>query len=323
MPTRNLLKMLLGKIRSNNMSTTIEWASNPDGTRGESLNMVFGCTKKSAGCTNCYAELMAKRLRHIGNKNYQTATDDKGWTGKVSFDPSVAEKVSKWRKPRTVFLNSMSDTFHEDLDDRAIFNMLGMIAKHPKHTFILVTKRAERMKIMVNRYVNVYCHGDPLQNMWLLVSAENQKTADERVLFLIATKAIVRGISAEPLLGFINFGFDGIVPSTISRAYRPVSDFIDFVIAGGESGNNARSVNPNAFRNIRDQCVASEVKFFFKQWGAYAPLGEISGLGEKNFNSRRYHIFDSNEKVFYNGKKKNGRLLDGREWNERPEFGCR
>lgn len=302
------------------MSTKIEWAKNPDGTKGESLNIVTGCTKKSPGCKNCYAERMAKRLKAVGRPEYQLATDEEGWTGKIGFVEERLSVPAKWIKPRTVFLNSMSDTFHEDLTVSQVYRMLDMVVKYRRHVFIVVTKRPELAKMTINYFCDTWLEGKPIPNLWLLVSVENQRMADERIPHLLGTNTAVRGLSMEPLLGRVNIGLLSTVPSKISAEYKLVYEMIDWVIVGGESGHGARPMHPDWVRDIRDQCVSIGTPFFFKQWGKFAPIGEVSGLGDECFNAKKYHWFDDNVKVFRNNKKQNGRVLDGRTWEGMPQM---
>ena len=249
--------------------TKIEWAE-------ESLNIVTGCTKVSAGCENCYAERMAKRLRAMGRPEYQLATDMDGWTGEIGFVEERLRVPMEWKKTRRVFVNSMSDTFHGKVHDLNVYRMFDMVVNNPEHIFIFVTKRAHRARRTLNYYCDTFHEGNPIPNLWLLVSVENQKTADERITHLLGANAVVRGLSMEPLLGDVN----------IARYYYNIGDD-GWVIVGGESGPGARPMHPDWARSIRDQCVNHGIPFFFKQWGGA-------------------------------NKKKAGRVLDGRTWDEYP-----
>jgi protein gp37 len=178
------------------------------------------------------------------------------------------------------------------------------------------------------------------RNIWMMVSAEDQERADERVNDLIHVPAIVRGISAEPLLGAINFSFDGIAPKSATPAYIPVGNMIGWMIVGGESGPGARPMHPDWARSIRSQCQEYEVPFLFKQWGEFAPFDCTTRMADascetgflhrdgtywywKLVKGRRPH-FDGHvsdiEMMMKVGKKAAGRLFDGQEWNGYPEI---
>jgi protein gp37 len=227
--------------------TTIEWTKRP-GTRGETWNPVAGCTILSPGCTHCYAMRMAARIEAI-NAAAGTATHYAGttkpskagpvWTGKLAVAPdAIFLKPLRWRAPRTVFVNSMSDLFHEDVPDAVIDRAFAVMALTPNHTYQILTKRSARMRAYISgfecdgaRRFNVADaagrmmeDGDnacdevsncrwPLPNVWLGVSAERQQEADERVPDLLATPAAIRFVSAEPLLGEIDFSRVGTLES--------------------------------------------------------------------------------------------------------------
>jgi len=221
--------------------TQIEWTHRPH-TRGETWNPLAGCSIVSPGCTNCYAMRMAARIVRMsrGPTHYDGTTrmvrDNPVWTGKVKLAPEhILLKPLKAKAPRTYFVNSMSDLFHEDVPDEWIDRVFAVMALTPHHTFLVLTKRAERMKAYVTRdnsdaYVRFYeqhwrgpdsewCKDGPhlsylhprafpdwpLSNLWLGVSAERQQEADARIPDLLATPAAVRFVSAEPLLGPIRF----------------------------------------------------------------------------------------------------------------------
>ena len=300
------------------MPTKIEWAE-------ESLNIVTGCTKISAGCLNCYAEKMAKRLKAMGRPEYQLATDEKGFTGHLTFVEERLQKPYKWRKPKRVFVNSMSDSFHEDLDDVRIYQMFLMVEHNPKHVFIFVTKRAKRAKEILNKYCAEHREGRAIPNLWLLVTIENRKTADERLPHLLETRAKVRGLSIEPLLERLDFpelfSVDGDLAVHVAKHVSSIGfpiDFIDWVIVGGESGPGARPMHPDWVREIRDVCENTFTPFFFKQWGEFVPFGGVSMVSVPAVLPKKYMWFDDHVKVFRVGKKKAGRILDGRTWDETP-----
>jgi protein gp37 len=267
------------------------------------------------------------------------------WTGRVELIESQLGIPLHWRKPRRIFVNSMSDTFHEALPDATIDRIFAVMALCPQHTFLCLTKRPERMREWFSEWRKPddsgggfeprWCavsdaeyamkgkrvtNGWPLPNVWLGVSAEDQATADERIPLLLQTPAVVRFISAEPLLSAIDF----------SR-YMSIS----LIIVGGESGPGARPMHPDWVRNVRDQCEAARVPLFFKQQGEWQfgsslkasrnrillndgtllkPDAEDATCEQRN-NWRRYQP----TMVARVGKRATGRLLDGVEHNGMPE----
>lgn len=305
--------------------TSIEWTD-------AVWNPIVGCSKVSPGCSRCYAEKMATRLRAMGRPEYQNAVDDNGhWTGKITLVPERLEIPLKWKKPRRIFVNSMSDLFHEDVSIEFISAVWMRMIATPQHTYQILTKRPERMLEIEPQIFNELYSGTTYiaKNVWLGVSCEDQKTADERIPLLLQTLAAVRFVSLEPLLGPIDlwkfahreetFGsmYDhrGEYAYAQAAGFSPgkvkISEGIDWVIVGGESGPHARPMHPDWVRSIRNQCQEAEVPFFFKQWGAYSFAG--------------HHVDNNGVRIMSStvmkrvGKKAAGRLLDGREWNEYPE----
>ncbi len=276
--------------------TGIEWTDS-------SWNPVTGCTKVSPGCDRCYAEGIAHRF--AGTKAYPNGFE-------VTLRPERLDQPLRWRRPRRVFVNSMSDLFHQDVPDEYIARVWAVMALAPQHTFQVLTKRHARMRSLLNStsfFESVAHHQGklsdetdwPLPNVWLGVSTENQQWADTRIPALLDTPAAVRFISAEPLLGPIDLGFD----------LHP--DWgLDWVIVGGESGPGARSMHPDWVRHLRNQCTASDVPFLFKQWGEWGP----GGIPER---FTRYDLFPDGTYVCRYGKKAAGRELDGRTWDQYPE----
>ena len=232
--------------------STIEWT---DCT----FNCVTGCTKKSAGCKGCYAEIMTRRLKGTGMKKYANGFDV------VTIHEDMLEEPLRWRKQRRIFVNSMSDTFHKDVPEEFIQRLFDTMRRADWHQFQVLTKRSERLLEL-----------DPLldwqENIWMGVTVERADYTD-RIDHLRATGAHIKFLSLEPLLG-------------------PIPDLnldrIDWVIVGGESGSGARPMKEEWVLDIRDQCLEQRVPFFFKQWGG-------------------------------RNKKKNGRLLQGRTWDEYPD----
>lgn len=221
-------------------------------------NPVTGCNKVSPGCKYCYAETMSKRLKEMGQPKYQNEF-------KLTLHPQELEKPYKWRKPRVVFVNSMSDLFHERVSVNFILQIFQVMNDNPQHTFQVLTKRAVRLSRLSSKL-------NWTDNIWMGVSVESEDYLD-RVYLLRETPAKIKFLSCEPLLG-------------------PLSDLIldgiDWVIVGGESGPKARPMQKEWVYEIKDKCSYYRVPFFFKQWGG------------KN-------------------KKKSGRLLDGKEYNETPD----
>lgn len=271
----------------------IEWTD-------RTWNPVTGCTKVSPGCANCYAESFAIRMK--GRFGYPY--DD---PFKVTFHPERMDEPFRWKKPSKVFVCSMSDLFHEDVELERIEDIITVIKMCPQHIFQILTKRPERLLLMLD-----FVHKLP-DNMWIGVSVENQQTADERIPILLQVPAAVRFVSCEPLLGAIHF----------SKTWRLLPDDctekLNWVIAGGESGPGARPMHPDWARSLRDQCQAACVPFFFKQWGEYINPQNIKGMDYQRFKS--YFPFGPKDGqiMLKTGKKAAGRLLDGREWNEFPE----
>lgn len=299
------------------------------------------------------------------------------WTGST-WNPligcSVVERALtvplQTRKPTTWFVNSMADLFHESVPDEWIDRVFAVMALCPQHTFQVLTKRSGRMRaymndtsqrrsdglgsavVAIDRTVPLETLRWPLPNVWLGVSAEDQVRADERVPDLLATPAAIRFVSAEPLLGPIDFErlddglrdgtrlhFDAMTGladdghDTISGIFGNPDPRVDWIIVGGESGPGARPMHPDWARSIRDQCAAAGVPFFFKQWGAWQTVYDRDRddpdwrqcpkavhPGERYVNLAGGHGFHGDRVVFARnvGKKAAGRLLDGVEHNAMP-----
>lgn len=239
------------------MTTKIEWVKNPDGTRGKTWNPLTGCTKISPGCAHCYAERMALRLQAMGQPNYVNGF-------KLTVHEHMLELPLNWRKPRMIFVNSMSDLFHEDVPSEFIQRVFDVMRRASWHTFQVLTKRSRRL-LELDQEI------DWPPNVWMGVSVENQDYVF-RIEHLERTDAGIKFLSLEPLLGPL--------PALNLRG-------IDWVIVGGESGPGARPIAEEWVVGIRDQCRAANVPFFFKQWGGVR-------------------------------KKRTGRVLRGRTWDEMP-----
>jgi protein gp37 len=271
-------------------------------------NPVTGCTKVSPACANCYIARTPPFRMH-GRQFVKGHIP-------LEFHENRLDQPLRWRKPRRIFVNSLSDLFHEDVPDLFIDRVFAVMALCRQHTFQVLTKRPARMRgyfdrpgkhadvaVEVFKRFTVLREAErhsravpwPLPNVWLGVSVENQHFADERIPLLLQTPAAVRFLSCEPLLGPIDLAL------TRLRVCRNEDPPLDWVIAGGESGHGARPMYPEWARAIRDQCVAAGVPFFFKQWGEWRPVAP------RSLN------------IVQVGKKAAGRLLDGQEWNQMPE----
>jgi len=212
------------------LGSSIEWTE-------ATWNPVTGCDKVSPGCKHCYAERMAERLRAMGQPNYRNGFE-------LTLQPQTLELPLQWRKPRTIFVNSMSDLFHERVPFEYIQRVFDVMRRAHWHRFQVLTKRAGRLAELSPEI-------DWPQNVWMGVSVENADYAD-RIDALRTTGAHVKFLSLEPLLGPLpNLDLSGI----------------DWVIVGGESGPAARPMAAEWATDIRDQCEAASVAFFFKQWG--------------------------------------------------------
>jgi protein gp37 len=200
-------------------------------------NPVTGCTKISPGCKHCYAERLAKRLKAMGQANYQNGF-------KVTLQPQMLELPLHWRSPKRIFVNSMSDLFHEKVPDAYIKEVFDVMRRADWHQYQVLTKRSERILALTKELPWA-------TQIWMGVSVENEKYTS-RINDLRKTHAQVKFLSLEPLLGPLRkLDLTGI----------------DWVIVGGESGPGARPMNPDWVAEIRDQCIDAGVAFFFKQWG--------------------------------------------------------
>lgn len=261
--------------------TTIQWVKNADGTQGKTWNPVTGCTKISPGCAHCYAARMAHRL--AGRCGYPPAPNE----FKVTLHPEKLSEPGKWRKPSMVFVDSMGDLFHPDVPDAFIEMVFLRMANFYWHTFQVLTKRAERMQQFVTALDAKEIIGDvvrPFRNIWLGVSAENQKCADERIPLLLQTPAAVRLVSVEPMLSAVNLSpyLPILLPDgTPVFSYRQgLKVGLDWVICGSESGPGARPAMASWVLSLRDQCQAAGVPFFLKQLvigGKLIKMPELDG----------------------------------------------
>jgi protein gp37 len=242
-------------------NSKIEWTE-------ATWNPVAGCSIVSPGCTNCYAMRLAARLAVVGQEKYAGTTRKTGgrhkWNGVVNADPLSLDVPRRWKKGRLIFVNSMSDLFHERVPLEYIRLVFDVMRETPQHTYQVLTKRAERLEELSKK---LRWPG----NVWMGVSVESAAYT-YRIDHLRRTKAKIKFLSLEPLLGPLEeLNLDGI----------------DWAIAGGESGPGARPMRKEWVRSIRDQCIEAGVPFHFKQWGGA-------------------------------NKKRTGRVLDGRTWDQWP-----
>lgn len=276
----------------------IEW-THRQGTKSEVWNMIRGCSLKSKGCENCYAMHFAHRFSQPGGPfEGLTRNTNSGvkWTGGIKLMPEMLNIPLKWKAPRTCFVNSMTDLFHEDVPFDFIDNVFAVMDCCPQHTFIILTKRADRMleyynekrEWRVGQLKYAYKSDDrdlsswPLKNVWILVSAEDQDTFDSRVKDLMRIPAAVRGVSIEPQLGPI---------SMFSRFES--NEYNNFwVLNGGESGYKARAPHPDWFTTIRDQCKYAGIPYFFKQWGEWAPDSHVSYNGPFLIHGPQHYLIN-------------------------------
>jgi putative ABC transporter subunit len=234
-------------------TTKIEWTD-------KTWNPITGCTKFSAGCQNCYAEVMARRLQAMGQEKYK-----KGFT--LTLHEDSLQEPMLWKKPHTIFVCSMSDLFHKDVSFDFIDKVMNVIKQTPHHRYQILTKRAERMK-------EYFSNRENPKNVWLGVTVEN-KVSKSRIDVLRTLNAPIRFLSCEPLLedlGVIDLGN------------------IDWVIVGGESGRCARPMLEEWVLSIKKQCEKQETAFFFKQWGTWGSDGvkRSKHLNGKKINGRIY-----------------------------------
>lgn len=291
------------------MTTKIEWAD-------ETINPALGCMKTSPGCANCYALRVASRMQHnpLVAESYAGLVDPitGEWTGKVNLFPERMEKALHWKRTRRIFVGSMTDLFHPAVPDEFLDKVFAYMALAQQHTFIVLTKRAERMREYVASgngtcirigirqeiermgFPDIGTVGKALPNLWLGVTVEDRSHI-HRIWHLLNTPAAKRIVSVEPMLGEVDmtsvvfpraYG-TGILNSLTGEMHGHVPDSplgkteaLDWVICGGETGPNARPMHPEWARSLRDQCAAAGVPFFFKQMAQKAPIPEDLNVRE-------------------------------------------
>jgi protein gp37 len=364
--------------------SNIEWTDS-------TWNPIVGCSKVSPGCANCYAETMAGRLAAMNQRAYQDVVNAPDlrygprstWNGTTRLVESALAIPLRWKKPRKIFVCSMSDLFHENTPFEWVDKVFAVMALCPQHAFQVLTKRPERMREYLQTRTSMdasarygrapqwyqkltdwldegaggflgnggawdRCHAaaemlhleQPLPNVWLGTTAEDQQRYDERIKYLLACPAAVRFLSLEPLLGAIDlklrhaaltdimdadpkreprlrgsypFSGCGLDDHAITRRHHMLHQ----IIAGGESGPKARPSHPDWFRSLRDQCAAAGVPFLFKQWGEWGPSCN-HGFGDDGVRGKA-QVTLAPYLMYRVGKKLAGRLLDGVEHNAFPE----
>ncbi len=272
-------------------NTKIEWCDT-------TWSPVTGCSKVSEGCAHCYAERMSKRL--AGRFGYPV---DEPF--RVTFHPDQLTKPFTWKKPQMIFVCSMSDLFHSEVKRQWQANIFNTIVDCRQHTFIILTKRP---RIMAN-FMKWWSHESIIPNLWLGTTVENNARRN-RIDDLLQIPAAVHFVSAEPLLG----------PLDLS----PWIDRLQWVIAGGETGPNARPMHSDWARKLRNDCQSANTPFFFKHFGEWGFTGDNATHALTSYGAL-YKITDSKADTNGHylcskiGKKYAGRILDGREWSEMPE----
>ena len=344
-------------------------------------NPVTGCSEVSPGCGNCYARKQSERLKRMGSPKYSRGFE-------VVEHESALDLPITWNRPSRVFVNSMSDLFHDEVSDEFIERVFAVMALCGHHAFQILTKRPERMRRYVldvglgkaggeiqrvadSTYkisgspldrVEDFIIPWPLPNVWLGVSVEDQRRADERIPVLLDTPAAVRWISAEPLLGPISLSkwvFDrrqevrhlinGPAQLNRDQAEALVPRPLDWVVAGGESGPGSRPMDAAWVRSLRAECADARTAFFFKQWGSWRRAHDVAGCwsnttgfsrkgrrttpfrgrlsngAEPLFGGRSFRSQSDDRGDIYVrlGKKLAGRELDGRTWDQMPALPAR
>lgn len=303
-------------------NSKIEWTDH-------TFNPWVGCEKVSPGCANCYAEGWAKRSGQVlwGPGAPRKRTSSNYWRQPLLWDADAKKDGRRLR----VFSASLADWLDDEVPIEWLGDLFDLIHRTPNLNWLLLTKRPQnwqpRIKAAMEHltaklYSDVdvpikldkWLRGTAWPNVWIGTTVEDQQRADERIPALLAIPARVRFLSCEPLLGPVNLSAWLDDSNGIPRDMP-----FDWVIAGGESGSNARPMHPDWARALRDQCSAADVPFFFKQWGEYEPFDASHCRPDLT----REHKISADLKTAFAkvGKKKAGRLLDGSEWNKIPMEG--
>lgn len=303
----------------------ISWLNMP-GYKPETWNPIIGCSKVSPGCDNCYAEKMAIRLSHMPDKqlasDYKTTmfpgVDNKPseWNGHTIFRAEYLLHPKRCKTPRMVFVCSMSDLFHEQTDFEKIDAVFSVMADCDQHIYVLLTKRPHRVVEFYDwKKLQHNIDWTPKDNIWFGFTVEDQKRANERLPYFNFFQAAVKFVSIEPMLSPVDFS--EAIGHTLKWHAGGLKNCISWVICGGETGNNARPVNPDWVRRLRDDCLYADVPFFFKQWGTWCPEGTI-----KDYN----FLIPSKEKVMgidvmtRKPVVRNHDQLDGKQHHEWPKI---
>ena len=288
-------------------------------------NCIRGCVKVSPGCKNCYAETFAERFRGVKGHPYEQGFD-------LRLVPEKLDQPLRWKKPRKIFVNSMSDLFQDGVPDEFVDKVFAVMALAPQHTFQVLTKRAERMadylgEVSAGRMYDIATtatkeFGDrkldamialsnAMPNVLFGVSVENEEYACERLPHLHEAKDLAYRtfVSYEPALGPVD--------------WEPWAGAIDWLISGGESGPGARPSHPDWHRSARDFCVRHGVPYFFKQWGSYRPIceNELPTTFVNRLVSEAVPRSENLASVVRLNKRVTGSLIDGVEWKQFPEGG--
>lgn len=301
--------------------------------------VTVGCDHVSPGCDNCYAARLASgRLAH--QPAYAGLAEHGKFNGTVRCLPDRLDWPLRWRKPRRIFVCSMSDLFHEAVPDEFIAQVFAVMAACPQHTFQVLTKRHGRLRSLANGPLSAMAYevaGDrgwdhllernwtyPLPNVWIGVSAEDQHWAEIRVHALLQVPAAERWVSAEPLLGPIDLrnlkagngalidALSGDVKTPGGEIYAACPGSVTWVVAGGESGAKSRPMRPEWARSLRDQCQSARVPYLFKQWGSHRWVAHSA------WDEATQCWVDSGIEPQRVPVKLAGRELDGRTWDEYP-----
>jgi protein gp37 len=286
--------------------TIIRWTE----TRWDPL---VGCTRKSAACKNCYAEAWTAKNSEPGNWGHGYVEGNGAgatWSGKIGLLEDRLQLPISLEEPSLIFVNSLSDLFHEALDDGTIDRIFAVMALEPRHYFQILTKRPKVMqryltepttRTRINSAMQALSAGSnsiagseittwPLPNVWLGVTAENQKEADRRIPLLLETPSAIRFIAAEPLLEPIDLKvgtwLKGAAPESVTSAAK-----IDWVVAGGEISHKATLCQPEWARSLRDQCARSGTAFFWNQWGEHGSSGSETSAGTHLLDGALYENY--------------------------------
>lgn len=280
-------------------NTAIEWADH-------TFNPWVGCTKVSPACDNCYAEGWAKRAGtpELWTGERRRTTPD-NWKQPFKWNAQHDKFFAEHGRRQRVFAASLADIFDNQVDDEWRADFWELVHNTPNLDWLILTKRPQNIVFMKPGYWD-----EISKHIWLGCTVENQRESDRRIMHLLRHSAAVHFLSMEPLFGNVDLSS----PGTFLWSGKTFIHRLGWIIAGGESGPNARPSHPDWFRSIRDQCQAAGVPFLFKQWGEWAAFNSLDFMPN---HSTKAVQFDK-ETVWRVGKKKAGRLLDGRTWDEFP-----